>query len=123
MHASTTIELNPQFLACAMPHARSWCLFVCRLCTLPGKEGPGSTTPVPPGCGQLNASRGVARVQILFEPRASKSCLTSSERLGCTTEAPPVCRLEVGSGTRELAKLFANKAGVVIGVLGGYAMG
>ena len=36
---------------------------------------------------------------------------------------PPVCRIDVGSGTIELAKLSADKACVVIGVLGGYAMG
>jgi len=45
MHASTAIELNQPFLACATLHAKSWCLFVCRLCTLPGKYGPGCTTP------------------------------------------------------------------------------
>ena len=66
------------FLACAMLHAKSWCLFVCRLCTLPGKDGPG-----------------------------------------CTTPTPPACRLDVGSGAGELAKLSADKACVVIGVLGG----
>ena len=57
--------------------------FVCRLCTLPSKEGPECTTPTPP------------------------------------TPAPPVCCLEVGSGAGELAKLSADKACVVIGVLGG----
>ena len=62
-HALTTIEFNPQFLACATLHAKSWCLFVCRLCALPGKEGPGCTTPTPLGCGRLNASRGLARAQ------------------------------------------------------------
>ena len=71
MHASTTIELNLQFIACATLHAKSWCLSVCRLYTLPGKEWPGSTTPAPPGCGRLNASRSLARVKNLFEPLVS----------------------------------------------------
>ena len=63
-----------------------------------------------------------ARVHILFEPLVfffSKSWSTGSEGLGCTTPTPPVCRLDVGSGTRELAKPSADKARVVIGVLGG----
>ena len=54
MHASTAIELNPQVFACATLHAKSWCLFVCHLYTLPGKEGPGSTTPALPGCGSAS---------------------------------------------------------------------
>ena len=82
MHASTAIELNPQFIACATLHAKSWCLFVCRLCTLPGKEGRGCTTPAPPGCGRLNPSHGLARVQQLCEPLVSKSWSTGSEGLG-----------------------------------------
>ena len=78
MHASTAIELNPHVIACATLHAKSWCLFVCHLYTLPGKEGPGSTTPAPPGSGRLNASHSLARVQILFEPLVSKSWSTGS---------------------------------------------
>ena len=58
MHASTTIELNPQVIAFAMLHAKSWCLFVCRLRTMPGKEGPRCTTPATPCCGRLDASHG-----------------------------------------------------------------
>ena len=54
MHASTTIELDRQLLACATLHAKSWCLFVCHLYTLPGKEGPGSTTPALPGSGSAS---------------------------------------------------------------------
>ena len=54
MHAPTAIELNPQVFAGATLHAKSRCLFVCHLYTLPGKEGPGSTTPALLGCG--NAS-------------------------------------------------------------------
>ena len=119
MHASTTIEINPQVLACAMLYAKSWCLFVCRLCTLPGKEGPGCTTPAPLGCGRLDASRGPSRVQSLCEPLVATYWSTGSEGLGCTTPGPLVCRLEFGSGTGELAKLSADKACVVIGVLGG----
>ena len=44
MHASTALALNPHVFACAARHAKSWCLFVCRLYTLPGKEGPGNPT-------------------------------------------------------------------------------
>ena len=54
MHASTAIELNPKVFACATLHAKSWCLFVCHLYTLPGKERPGSTTPALAGCGSAS---------------------------------------------------------------------
>ena len=82
MHASTTIELNPQFLACAMPHAKSWCLFVCRLCTMQGKEGLGvQPQPLLVVAGLMLAT-AQAQVQFLFEPLVSKYWSTSSEGLG-----------------------------------------
>ena len=78
MHASTAIELNPQVFACATLHAKSWCLFVCHLYTLPGKEGPGEYNPSPSWlwqCLRLNASHNLARVQKLFEPLVSLQSL------------------------------------------------
>ena len=54
MHAGTALELNPQDVAYATLHAQSCCLFVCHLYTLPGKEGPGSTTQALPGCGSAS---------------------------------------------------------------------
>ena len=88
MHASTTVELHPLFLARAMLHAKYWWVFVCRLCTLPGKEGPGCTTPAAPGCGRLNVSHSLARVQNLFEPLVSKYWSTGSEGLGMYNPNP-----------------------------------
>jgi len=114
MHASTAIELNPQVFACATLHAKSWCLFVCHLYTLPGKEGPGSTTPALLGCGSASGlllATAWPGPNSCFEPLVFTTVPA--------TPAPPVCYLEVGSGTRELAKLSADKACVVIGVLGG----
>ena len=50
---------------CFVP-SRGACLSAaCARCR--AKEGPGCTTPTPPGCGRLNASHGLVRVQTLFE--------------------------------------------------------
>ena len=84
MHASTAIELNPQVFACATLHAKSWCLFVCHLYTMPGKEGPGSTTPGLHGCGSASGlmlattwpgSKTCLNHLFRYTPTPSSSCL------------------------------------------------
>ena len=101
------------FFACATIYAKSWCLFVCHLYMLQGKERAGEYIPSPSWlwqCLRLNASHSLARVQNLF----LTTCFTTTP----ATPTPPVCYIEVGYGTGELANLSADKACVVIGVLG-----
>ena len=104
MHASTAIELNPQVFACATLYAKSWCLFVCHLHTMQGKEGPGSTTPALLGCGSASG------LMIATAWPGSNICLSHLFHYSLATPAHPVCYLEVGFGTRELAKLSADQA-------------
>ena len=115
MHASTATEINSQFRACATLHANLLSA-ACARCR--ARKGRG-VQPQP-----LFVAAGLMLVAARVPPRRACCTTAGSEGLGCTTPAPPtpappVCRIEVGLGTGELAKLSADKACVVIGVLGG----
>ena len=120
MRASTTIELNPQDIAWATLHAKTWCLFVCRLCTLPGKEGPGCTTRAPPGCGRLNASHGLAGSKICLNRLFQNLGRQAVKGWGVQPQALLSAVLKWALAQESWQpQLSADKACVVLGVLGG----
>ena len=86
MHVSITIELSPQFLACAMLHAKLCCLFYVWPPVHAARQGrAGVYNPSP------SWLPGLMLAAALVPPRRACCPVAGSERPGRTTPALTVC--------------------------------